>query len=408
MYAAVKEKSDEGAIRLVEKIIGKAVAGGATDIHLNPTHSGLAVRFRHDGILRDIEFLDATVKESVVARIKVLSNLIVYKRNVPQDGRIVKDVGLTADNIELRVTTFPTIHGEKVAIRIFDSNRVLLTLESLGFSEKVSGALIRLLDNPQGTILLTGPSSSGKTTTIYAALRWLRKNKGETTNIITIEDPVEFDLKDVSQTQIEPALGLTFAAALRSILRQDPEVIMIGEIRDRETAQIAVEAGLTGHLVISTIHCGTAAGVFTRLLEMGIEPFLVASSVTGVLSQRLVRVVCPECGENYAPPEHLLKEFRVKPTDTEGFRRGKGCDRCNGSGYSGRTAIGELLLASERIGDMVLTRARTSDLAREAERQGMETLRKDGLRKARQGKTTLEELYRVLMHKVVETKDEKE
>lgn len=404
----MKKKSDEGAVRLVERIIGRAVASGATDIHLNPTHSGLVVRFRHDGILRDVELLDATVKESVVARIKVLSNLIVYKRNVPQDGRIVKDVGLSADNVELRVTTFPTIHGEKVAIRIFDCNRVLLTLENLGFSEKVSGALIRLLDNPQGTILLTGPSSSGKTTTIYAALRWFRKNKGQTSNIVTVEDPVEFDLKDVSQTQIEPVLGMTFAAALRSILRQDPEVIMIGEIRDRETAQIAVEAGLTGHLVISTIHCGTAAGVFTRLLEMGIEPFLVASSVTGVLSQRLVRVVCPECAEKYVPPEHLRKEFGVNPTETEGFRRGRGCARCNGAGYSGRTAIGELLLASERIGDMVLKRARTSDLTREAERQGMETLEKDGLRKAREGKTTLEELYRVLMHKVAEGKDEKE
>jgi len=400
----MKVKSDEDAKRLVERIIGDAVANGATDIHFNPTESGLLVRFRHDGMLRDVESLDARLKESVVARIKVLSNLIVYKRKVPQDGRIVRNVGLKADNIELRVTTFPTIHGEKVAIRIFDSNRVLLTLENLGFSSKLTGGLIRLLDNPQGTILLTGPSSSGKTTTIYAALRWLRGNKGEMSNIVTIEDPVEFDLKDVSQTQIEPALGLTFATALRSILRQDPEVIMIGEVRDRETAQIGIEAGLTGHLVISTIHCGTAAGVFTRLLEMDIEPFLVASSVTGVLSQRLVRAVCPECMEEYVPPEHLLKEFGIKPDQTRGFRRGGGCERCNGSGYRGRAAIAELLVVTERIGDLILKRTRTTDLAREAEKEGMEALEKDGLRKVREGKTILEELYRVVMHKVPERK----
>ncbi len=400
----MKAKADEETKTIVERIIGDAVASGATDIHFIPTHSGLLVRFRHDGILRDVESLDANLKECVVARIKVLSNLIVYKRNVPQDGRIVRDVGLTADNTELRVTTFPTIHGEKVSIRIFDSNRVLLTLENLGFSKKLTSGLIRLLDNPQGTILLTGPSSSGKTTTIYAALKWLRRNKGEMSNIVTIEDPVEFDLKDVSQTQIEPALGLSFAAALRSVLRQDPEVIMIGEVRDSETAQIAVEAGLTGHLVVSTIHSGSAAGVFTRLLEMGIEPFLVASSVTGVLSQRLVRLVCTECAEEYVPPEHLLKEFCIKPGESKGFRRGRGCERCKGAGYLGRTAIGEFLSVTEKIGDMVLKRTRTSDLAREAERQGMETLEKDGLQKVREGKTTLEELYRVLMHKVPEKK----
>jgi type II secretory ATPase GspE/PulE/Tfp pilus assembly ATPase PilB-like protein len=370
----MKAKSEKDITRLVERIVGEAVASGATDIHLNPTESALVVRFRQDGILREVESLEGSVKESVVARIKVLSNLIVYKRNVPQDGRIVGDVGLAEDNIELRVTTFPTIHGEKVAIRIFDSRRVLLALENLGFSSKLEGDLIGLLDNPQGTLLLTGPSSSGKTTTIYA----------------TIEDPVEFDLKDVSQTQIEPALGLTFAAGLRSILRQDPEVIVIGEIRDTETAQIAIEAGLTGHLVISTIHCGQAVGVFTRLVEMEIEPFLVASSVTGVLSQRLVRLICSECVEEYVPAPHLLQEFGIGNGEIESFRHGTGCEHCNGAGYLGRTAIGELLVVTENIGDMILNRTHTSDLAREAEKQG------------REGRTTLEELYRVLMHKVPE------
>lgn len=400
----MKAKPEDDISRLVERIIRDAVARGATDVHLNPTNSGLAVRFRQDGILRDVETLDSSVKESLVARIKVLSNLIVYKRNVPQDGRVVRDIGLGKDSIELRVTTFPTIHGEKVAIRIFDSSRVLLSLENLGFSEKLNAGLLRLLDNPQGTILLTGPSSSGKTTTIYAALRWLRKSKGAMTNIVTVEDPVEFDLKDISQTQIEPAMGLTFAVALRSILRQDPEVIVIGEVRDAETAQIAIEAGLTGHLVITTIHCGQAAGVFTRLLEMDVEPFLVASSVTGVLSQRLVRLVCPKCAEEYAPSEHLLREFRIGAGEDARFRQGRGCEHCNGTGYVGRTAIGELLVVTEEINDMILKRARTGDLAREAAREGMETLEKDGLTKAREGKTTLEELYRVLMHKVPEQK----
>lgn len=388
------------AVAIVDRIIDAAVGSGATDIHVIPTHAEVLVRFREDRMIRGIEELPLDLHDSVVSRIKVLADLVVYKRNIPQEGRIVHEMGRGLKDVELRVTVFPTIHGEKVSIRILDSNKPLLDLGHLGFSKKLTEDLSRLLNNPQGMVLLTGRAGSGKTTTIYAAIRWLQKHRKGLVNILAVEDPVEFDLENISQTEVDSNSGLTFSGALRSMVRQDPDVLMIGEIRDKETAAIAIEAGLTGHLVLSTLHSGTAAGVFVRLLEMDIEPFLIASSVIGALSQRLVRVICPDCAEAYAPPIALLEELGIESPKKGRFRRGKGCPRCKGTGYRGLTAIGELLVVTDNISDMILKRSRTDDLATEAVRQGMMTLREDGLRKVLQGATTFEELYRVLIHKL--------
>ncbi|MBN1916306.1 MAG: type II/IV secretion system protein [Verrucomicrobia bacterium] len=389
--------------QLVSRLIEDGVADGASDIHLDPVADGVVVRHRRDGILHEVERLDVAIKDNLVARVKVLANLVVYKRNAPQEGRIVRrsacDTPAAQNGVEFRVATFPTIHGEKVVIRIFDSAAVLLDIHSLGFDAAVTERILRLLENPQGVLLLTGPASSGKTTTIYSALNWITRHRRSVANIITIEDPVEFDLKTISQTQIDPHGGLTFASALRSALRLDPEVLMIGEIRDPETAQIATQAGLTGHLVISTIHCGTAAGVFTRLIEMGIEPFLIASSVTGVVSQRLVRVLCDACKGPCKADARILDEFGISADEANAYRSPAGCARCNNTGYAGRTAIAELLLVTDAIRELVLNRATTSAVHEQALRDKMVALRTDGLHKAAQGVTSLEELYRITMHK---------
>ena len=401
-------KTDEQDVtQLVGRLIEDGVSAGASDIHFDPVEDGMIIRHRRDGILYEVGQLDGTIKENMVARLKVLANLVVYRRNTPQEGRIVKDVPAARNDIEYRVATFPTIHGEKVVIRIFDSSKVLLDVHSLGFDTAVTGNILRLLENPQGMLLLTGPSSSGKTTTIYSALNWITQNRRNIANIITIEDPVEFDLKTISQTQVGPHGGLTFASALRSALRLDPEVLMIGEIRDPETAQIATQAGLTGHLVISTIHCGTAAGVFTRLIEMGIEPFLIASSITGVVSQRLVRMLCSSCRGPSRAEACVLDEFGLSPDEARAYFSPVGCARCNNAGYAGRTAIGELLLVSESIRQLVLGRATTNAIHDQALSEKMVALKTDGVRKAARGVTSLEELYRIMMHKVFERNDTK-
>jgi type II secretory ATPase GspE/PulE/Tfp pilus assembly ATPase PilB-like protein len=332
-------------------------------------------------------------QEKIIARIKILARMVVYQKDVPQDGRINADE--TGCRKEMRVSTFPTVYGEKTVIRLFDSSRNLLSVESLGFRDEVMKSLRELIFRPQGTLFLTGPSSSGKTTTIYALLHELTASRQPAPHIVTIEDPVEYRLGNISQTQISPHAGFTFDKALRSALRQDPEVIMVGEVRDAETARTAVQAGLTGHLVISTIHSGTAAGVFTRLLDMGIEPFLIASSVSGVLAQRLVRINCPHCTAPYTPEAPLLHRFGITDKDTPLYR-GAGCEECQGIGYRGRMAIGELLLVNEEIADLILARSRTSVLHEAALRNRMVTLADDALEKVRKGTTTIEELRRVL------------
>ena len=384
---------DTGATQAVDIAIRQAVLHRASDLHFEPWNDCLSLRYRIDGILHEVARIPKAHQERIIARIKILARMVVYQKDAPQDGRI--DADEIRGDKEMRVSTFPTVYGEKVVVRIFDSSRNVLALDFLGFRPEVVADLRDLIFRPQGTVLLTGPSSSGKTTTIYALLRELAASREPAPHIVTIEDPVECRLGKVSQTQINPHAGFTFESALRSLLRQDPEVIMVGEIRDAETARTAIQAGLTGHLVISTIHSGTAAGVFTRLLDMGIEPFLIASSVTGVLAQRLVRVNCSRCTAEYTPEASLLARYELDAEKTV-FRRGTGCDGCQGIGYRGRTAIGELLIVNEEVADLVLARSRTRVLHDAVVRSGMVTLVEDGVEKAGLGVTALEELRRVL------------
>lgn len=379
---------DMGPVLAVESAILQAIRHGCSDLYLEPRRETSLVRYRLDGVLHDIASLPKRHHERMVARIKVLAKLPVYTKGVPQDGRVDADERWL--DRDLRVATLPTIDGEKVVIRIIDTDRAPFDLDRLGLRPEVNAGLNGLIARPQGTLLLTGPSSSGKTTTIYALLRRLLTDASRT-HIVTAEDPVEYRLDGVSQTQIETATGFDYPAALKAILRQDPDVIVIGEIRDTSTAKVAIQAGLTGHLVLSTIHSGTAAGVFTRLLDMELEPYLLASSVTGVLAQRLVRRCCPNCLESYVPPEALRTRFGVDETPAE-FKRGTGCEACRGVGYAGRTAIAELLHVNDAIADLILGRERTRVLHAAAVENGMTTLAQNGIEKVRLGVTTLEEL----------------
>ena len=385
--------SDTAVADAVDVMISQGAYHVASDIHLEPWAGCLSVRYRIDGILQQIASVPKDFQAKVIARVKVLADLIVYRKDIPQDGRI--EIEKTSCQRPMRVSTVPTVKGEKTVIRLLGDTQDLYTVDALGFQDHVVEKLREVILRSQGTLLLTGPSSSGKTTTIYALLREMMTLQKHTTNIITIEDPVEYTMDRLAQIQVNPHVDFTFANALRSILRQDPEVIMVGEIRDQETARMAIQSGLTGHFVISTIHSGTAAGVFTRLLDMGIEPFLVASSISGVLAQRLVRLSCPECTERYTPDPIALAHFGVKKGRTR-FFRGKGCLSCNGIGYRGRASIGELLLTDQDFGEAVLQRLTTSQLHEVAVEGGMETLTDDGLMKARRGITTLDELIRVL------------
>lgn len=391
--AALELKDDSGVGDAVDIMISQAAYHNASDVHLEPWSEYLSLRYRLDGILQDIALVPRIYQAKIIARIKVLSELVVYRKDVPQDGRI--DAEKTSCGRPMRVSTVPTIKGESTVIRLLGDLQELLTLDALGFQPHVVDALRENIIRSQGTLLLTGPSSSGKTTTIYAILREMMVLQKSTTNIVTIEDPVEYSMDKISQIQVNPHVEFTFANALRSILRQDPEVIMVGEIRDLETAKMAVQSGLTGHYVISTIHSGTAAGVFTRLLDMGIEPFLVASSVTGVLAQRLVRLNCPDCTEAYSPERIILERFG-RSDDTQRYFRGRGCERCQGIGYRSRAAIGELLVVNQALSELVLQRPTTARLQAAAVTHGMETIEEDGFKKAKKGITTVEELLRVL------------
>ena len=393
--ALVKEldTGEDGVIRAVDQALCQAVWHRSSDIHFEPWDDGMAVRFRIDGLLHNVAQLPKQYQDRVAARLKVLAKLVVYKKELPQEGRI--DAEAVACRHSMRVSSFPTVAGEKVVVRILDAEYNLLGLDALGFREQIMDKLREFIGRPHGTLLLTGPSSSGKTTTIYALLREIMATREPPAHIVTVEDPVEYRLGKIGQTQINPNAGLTFETALRSLLRQDPDVMMVGEIRDPETARAAVQAGLTGHLVISTIHSGTAAGVFARLLDMGVEPFLVASSVTAVLAQRLVRRNCGACLIDYDPAPELLAWFGAASGEIH-FQRGTGCDACQGIGYHGRTPIGELLTVNEELADCILARPRTRTLHEVALKHAMTTLKQDGLAKARDGQTTLEELRRVL------------
>jgi len=374
---------------VVDTVIGQAISSRASDIHLEPIAEAMEVIFRIDGVLQPVGTLPLDLAENITSRVKVMASLVTYRTDIPQDGRIRGN----EDRGDLRVSVLPTIHGEKAVIRIFDRSAVSFELDDLGFPEDIVSGLRSFLAQPTGVLLLTGPSGSGKTTTIYALLQELTASSSRRRNIVTIEDPVEYDIPGVTQTQVNQSADLTFAKGLRSLLRQDPEVIVIGEIRDQETAKIATEAGLTGHLMISTIHSGTACGVFSRLLEMGIEPYLLTSSLSAVLAQRLMRKLCTHCKRAAAIDTRF--EGIATPSGAA-VHDAAGCDECLGTGFSGRTPIGELLVIDDDLRSLILDRSTRSDFEHCAARHGMVDLWTRGVETLASGVTSVEELTRVV------------
>jgi general secretion pathway protein E len=379
---------------LVKYILLDAVNAGASDVHIEPWESTLAVRIRLNGVLTELVHLPLELMDKISGRFKVLGNLITYQTGLPQEGHAPADPEL--GGVEQRISIFPTTRGEKIVVRIFDPSNRSFDLATLGFEEDILNDFMKLVLKPNGLILLTGPTGSGKTTAIYSALYMLVQKHGPSISIATVEDPVEFSLPMIAQAQVNLAQEFTYPRALRSLMRQDPQVIMVGEIRDPETANIAVQAGLTGHLVISTIHSGSTAGVFARLINMNIEPFLLSSSVTGVLGVRLIRKNCPYCAQPYEPEPHVLKNVPLAERESAQFRRGAGCDQCLNTGFAGRTSVNELLKVDQLFRDAVMDKRPTRALQDVAIGQGMLTMWQRGLRRALSGETTLEEIQRVI------------
>jgi type IV pilus assembly protein PilB len=386
---------DAPIVKLVNLLVTQAVGERASDIHIEPHERDVRVRYRIDGVLHEVMRSPKSIQAGVISRLKIMSDINIAERRIPQDGRVGLVVGGRA--IDLRVATLPTVYGEKVVIRILDKSSVLLNLQDLGFSDQNYTRYESSFRKPYGMILVTGPTGSGKSTTLYATLNII--NTADR-NIITVEDPVEYRLPGVNQIQINQKAGLTFASALRSILRSDPDVVLIGEIRDRETAQIAIEAALTGHLVLTTLHTNDAPSAISRLNEMGIEPFLVSSAVDCVLAQRLLRVLCERCKELYAPTEEALIEARV-PLNADGslpkLYRAVGCSTCSKTGYRGRMAAHEVMLRSEEIERLTAERRSAEEIGRVAREQGMQSLREDGIEKVIAGMTSIEEIMRVIV-----------
>ncbi|MBI5801534.1 MAG: type II/IV secretion system protein [Verrucomicrobia bacterium] len=377
---------------LVNYIVHDAVQAGASDIHFEPWTESMAVRLRVTGQLIEMVHLPSELKDKVGGRFKVMANLASHLSGVPQDGKV--SMGPEFNNVQLRVSIFPTVLGEKVVCRIFDPTTRSFDIDKLGLDSETKEKFISLVNKPNGLILLTGPTGSGKTTAIYCALHYLLTKHGTAVSIASVEDPVEVPIPTVSQAQLNPAMEFTFASALRSLMRQDPQIIMVGEIRDPETAGIAVQAGLTGHLVISTVHSGTTAGVFARLINMGIEPFLLASSILGVMGVRLVRKNCCFCAVPYEPEAALLRSLTAEEIENASFRQGTGCPECKETGYSGRFSITELLQVGEPVRDAVMEKRATRAIQEIAVQQGMRTLWQSGLARALAGETTLEEVTR--------------
>ncbi len=380
-------------VRLVNLIINQAISDGASDIHVEPHRRALQIRYRVDGILRDVMGPPKAVQPAMVSRIKIMANMDIAERRVPQDGRI--HIVVEGKEYDLRVSTLPTIFGEKVVMRILDQSTARVGLVKLGFTQAVLEAWEEMANQPYGMILVSGPTGSGKSTTLYATLS---KINSLDKNILTIEDPVEYQLPRINQVQVNPKANLNFANGLRSFLRQDPDIIMVGEIRDRDTAEIAIQASLTGHLVLSTIHTNDAPSATTRLVDMGIEPFLISSALMGVLAQRLVRTICTHCKEAYNPPPEALHRLGVESEEGEEvvFYRGKGCDRCKASGYRGRIGLFEMMVLSEPIRQLVLKGSSASEIRAQAVSEGMRTLGEDGIFKVLEGSTTVDELLRVV------------
>lgn len=379
-------------IKIVNGILLKAIKVGASDIHFEPYEKTFRVRYRVDGVLRREMLLPIQIKNAIVSRLKIMAKLDIAEKRLPQDGRIKLRLGKRRE-MDFRVSTIPTLFGEKVVLRLLDKSALQLDMTKLGFEESSLSDLKNAIHKPVGMILVTGPTGSGKTTTLYSVLSELNK---ETENIITAEDPIEYNFMGINQVQMHEEIGLTFASALRSFLRQDPDIIMVGEIRDFETAQIAVQAALTGHLVLSTVHTNDAPGTITRLIDMGIEPFLIASSVILIVAQRLVRKICMDCREPIKVHPQLLIDLGVSPDEVKSFPtfKGKGCPICNNTGYKGRIGLYEVMPMKEEIKELVLARASTSEIKKEAIRLGMKTLRQSGIIKIREGITTIEEVLR--------------
>lgn len=378
-------------VKIVDRILIEAVEDSASDIHIEPRETLLAVRFRIDGILQEFATYPQKMQPAIVSRIKILSTLDISERKKPQDGRIQIRIG--EKEIDIRVSTLPTYYGEKVVMRLLNRTDVKVKIEDLGFSERNLDIFQDMIKVPYGIILVTGPTGSGKTTTLYAALNAINSVEK---NIVTVEDPVEYQLPIINQVQINPRKDLTFANALRSILRQDPDIVMIGEVRDPATASIAAEAALTGHLVFSTLHTNDAASSITRLMDMGVEPFLLAPSLIGVIAQRLVRRICPHCKVSYSPSSaELISLGFLEHIANLQFHHGEGCDLCKQSGYKGRIGIHEILVVNEKIREMIMNRASVGMLREEAGKSGFKDMRFDCLKKVISGITTVEELFRV-------------
>ncbi len=391
--AAVAESEvaqEPPVIRLIDSLIGQAIQEGATDIHVEPEEGLVRNRFRIDGILRHGPDVPKELQGAVVARIKVMANLDIAENRLPQDGRI--DFQFGGRRVDIRVSTFPTIRGENLVLRILDRGKLVLGLEQLGFSPDHLTSLKRILQSPNGIILVCGPTGSGKTTTLYSALSYLN---AEALNIITIEDPVEYEISGIRQSQVNVKAGLTFASGLRSILRQDPDVIMVGEMRDGETTDIAIRSALTGHLVFSTLHTNDAAGAIPRLTDMGAPPFILSSALLLVVAQRLVRSICLSCKEEAEADPALIRRLGLQAKENQlKFFRGKGCDKCSFTGYRGRIGIFELLRVNQEMTPLIMEKADSGTIHRAARAQGMRTMLEDGIRKALRGTTTLEEVAR--------------
>jgi general secretion pathway protein E len=392
---------DAPIIRLLNAILQQAVKERASDIHIEPYEKELEIRMRVDGMLHRVLAPPKIIQDALLSRIKIMASLDIAEKRMPQDGRIRLLIG--GRDIDIRVSIIPTTHGERAVMRLLDRQQGLIGLWEVGLDKSDVGRLEELLGRTNGIILVTGPTGSGKTTTLYSAINRIHT---EEKNIITIEDPVEYQLKGIGQIHVNTKVGLTFASGLRSILRQDPDVIMVGEIRDVATAEIAIQASLTGHLVLSTLHTNDASSAVVRLTDMGVEPFLVASSLIGVLAQRLVRVICPNCKESYEPSEveksYFSNSFLLDSNSSFQLYRGKGCYVCLGKGYLGRTGIFELLIVDEPIRQIISLKADAMRIRNAAVSQGMRTLRADGLEKALQGVTTVEEVLRVTQKDVTE------
>lgn len=386
------EEGDEAApvVKLVSLLIIEAFRLRSSDIHIEPLGRKIRIRYRIDGVLQEMPAPPKRLQGSIISRIKIMANLSISEKRLPQDGRIkIKALGKT---IDLRVSTCPSVHGESVVLRILDKTNLVLGLSELGFLSDQQKQFEKLISLPNGIILITGPTGSGKTTTLYTCLNFINRPDRK---IITVEDPCEYQLAGINQVQVNETIGLSFSFVLRSILRQAPNVIMIGEIRDVATAEIAINSALTGHLVFSTLHTNDAPGAVTRLIDQGVKPFLVASSLQGVLAQRLVRTICSECRTPREPTEFELKAMNLKKTDDATLYFGQGCKKCNGSGFRGRKAIVELMIMNDELRQMINKKASSTVIRKRARELGMTTLREDGINKALTGMTTLEEVFRV-------------